>query len=196
MCATATPPPPCPEGGQGNTGENQTHFPNTAAIDTQAHRRRLDTAATNMQAAVCLSLLLPHLKLFKDLGNIYEKKILEDRSALICFIKKKTGTVSVEFQGQKIFPSETLPFKVHTIFFKRKIGTENITNVTTWLTRTTTTYPPKSCWRVSGLGTQPGLPSLTTKASGETVRGKAPEGKETIHRCHFSLYPQYRFLPG
>lgn len=80
MCATATPPPPCPEGGQGNTGENQTHFPNTAAIDTQAHRRRLDTAATNMQAAVCLSLLLPHLKLFKDLGNIYEKKILEDRS--------------------------------------------------------------------------------------------------------------------
>lgn len=181
---------------KGNTGENQTHFPNPAPIDTQTHRRRLNTAATNVRAAVCLSLLLPHLKLFKDLENIYEKKILEDRSALICFIKKKTGTVSVEFQGQKIFPSETLPFKVDTIFFKRKIGTENdITNVTTWLTRMTTTYPPKSCWRVSGLGTQPGLPSLTTKASEETARGKAPEVKETIHLCPFSLYPQYRFLP-
>ena len=124
----------------------------------------------------------------KDLENIYEKKLSEDRSALICFIKTKTGTVSVEFQGQKILPSETLPFKVDTIFFKKKIGTENdVTNVTTWLTppRATSTYPPTSCGPVSGLVTQPGLPALTTKAPEETVRAKAPEVKETIHLCLF-----------
>lgn len=73
----------------------------------------------------------------KDLENIYEKKTLEDESAPVCSIKKKREIVSVEFQDQKIFPSENCLSKLFQYSLKREKRKQGLkvelTDVTTWL---------------------------------------------------------------
>lgn len=100
---------------------------------------------------------------------------------------KRKEIVSVEFQDQKIFPSENCPFKVDPVLFKKrdkKIGTESRTHRCNHMTD-----PSQETKRLSDACCGQLDPcALDTNTPEEPVKGRAPDAKETSHLHHFILF--------